>query len=58
MEQAGLKQILREKEDLERWSLEPMEQGREKETSRWALTMLCCGQQAVRVISTPLPTLV
>lgn len=44
MEQAGLKEILREKEDLGRWSLDCMEQERDKETSMWALTRLCCRQ--------------
>lgn len=44
MEQAGLKQILEEKEDLGRWSLDRMEQERDEETSMWALTVLCCRQ--------------
>jgi len=44
MEQAGLKQILEEKEDLGRWSLDRMEQERDEETSTWALTVLCCRQ--------------
>ena len=39
MEQAGLKQILEEK-DLARWSLDRMEQERDDETSTWALTVL------------------
>lgn len=44
MEQAGLKEILREKENLGRWSLDRMEQERDKDISVWALTRLCCHQ--------------
>ena len=44
MGQAGLKEILREKEDLSRWSLDRMVQERDKDTSVWALTKHCCHQ--------------
>lgn len=44
MGQAGLKEILREKENLGRWSLDRMEQERDKDTSVWALTKLRCRQ--------------
>lgn len=37
MEEAGLKQILRENDDLDRWSLEPMGQEWRKETRIWKL---------------------
>lgn len=37
MEEAGLKQILRKKEDLDRWSL--VGQGWGKEASVWVLIM-------------------
>lgn len=57
MEQEGLKQILEEKEDLGRWSLDRVERERDEETSTWALTELCCRQLCVTSTRVKSPSL-